>query len=155
MGVAKTEGGWAATMSSIGNTVGFSAPRKVVFADWRVAATHVALLAVTLYYCYVTAINAQGYLYKEIPTGDIALFASSAGRTTVATTRHSTWRVSARLSTRAWCFSSIRRRAVYAVSPCGRDARRGVVFVEWSEPGKTPLLRCRNRQRRRECARRA
>lgn len=70
---------WAGTMSAVGNTIGFSAPRKVVFTDWRIAMFHMSLLAITLYYCYVTAVSAQGYLYKEIPTGDIAIYASSAG----------------------------------------------------------------------------
>ena len=61
----------------VGNSIGFAAPRNVVFTDWRIAFTYLGFLAMTLYYCYLTAVNAQGYLYKEIPTGDIAVYASS------------------------------------------------------------------------------
>ena len=69
--------GWASIVGKFLDGLGFAAPRKVIFADWRIVGVYLTLLGVTIYYCYLTAIEAQGYLYKEIPSGDIAIFASS------------------------------------------------------------------------------
>ena len=72
---------WSQSLLNVGNSIGFTAPRNITFRDWRLFLIYLVLLFGALYYCYITAVNAQGYLYKEIPSGDVAIYASPGTHT--------------------------------------------------------------------------